>query len=86
MDCVAVYEAGEIKVCEMRRVKAGDLVVMGRSDGARRASTFIMTALFSRKTDTISLLSVRGAPGKPPILWITTLSMNCCAMRRSTGL
>ena len=32
MDCVAVYEAGEIKVCEMRRVKAGDLVVMGRSE------------------------------------------------------
>lgn len=32
MDCVAIYEDGAIQVREMRRIKKGDLVVVGRTE------------------------------------------------------
>jgi len=32
MDCVAVYENGKIYVREMRRIKPGDLVILGRTE------------------------------------------------------
>lgn len=32
MDCVAVYEDGKIKVREMRRIKQGDQVIVGRTE------------------------------------------------------
>ena len=34
MDCVAVYENGEISIREFRRLKQGDLVVVGRTEDA----------------------------------------------------
>ena len=34
MDCVAVYENGEISIREFRRLKQGDLVVIGRTEDA----------------------------------------------------
>ena len=34
MDCVAVYENGDISIREFRRLKRGDLVVVGRTEDA----------------------------------------------------
>ena len=34
MDCVAVYENGNISIREFRRLKKGDLVVVGRTEDA----------------------------------------------------
>lgn len=46
MDCVAVYENGEIVIRESRRLKQGDLVVIGRTEDASEG-IYVHTAGFA---------------------------------------
>ncbi len=50
MDCVAVYENGDISIREFRRLKRGDLVVVGRTEDASEG-IFVYPDGFSAEED-----------------------------------
>ena len=83
MDCSVVIKDGEPHAVEMRNIREGDEVVVGRTDDGS-CGVFVHTDGFTAARRIIrALLSERGSRGRPHIRGITTGSMISCA---TTGI
>lgn len=58
MDCVAIYENGRIAIRELRRVRAGDLVILGRTEDGSEG-IYVHAAGFGEKKDGGDLFAFR---------------------------
>ena len=87
MDCVAVYENGAVYVREFRNLKQGDLVFTGRTENCEDGIFVYPNGFDEGEGGHDEAFAFRQRrSGKLHFPRITTTSMNCFAMRRSTGM
>ncbi len=60
MDCVPVYDSGEIKVVEFRNIKAGDWVIVGRTEDASEG-IYVHADGFGQVEDDKEVFAFRGS-------------------------
>lgn len=77
MDCAAVLRGGRLNVVELRNIRRGDAVVVGREENGTEG-IYVHTRAFRRRgAPVMSLPSARAAAVKRPIRRITTPSTAC---------
>lgn len=85
MDCVAVYEGGEIAVREIRLLKRGISLRLGARKTRRTALLFIRMASAKHMTGATCSRSARAVRAKPHFPGIMTSCTSCCGMSGSMG-
>lgn len=86
MDCVAVVRDGAVSIVEFRNVKAGELVVVGRTEDGSEGIYVHPNCFVDQSGEAEAFAFRTGAAGRPHIPSTTTAYMTCSVTSGSTAI